>query len=78
MSKKLFLNREKVIPTAQAPSVSREEPESEVASSSRYIPVSGISEQLPFLLLDETSKSFAKLNATGRSLLIKFRPPLNT
>ena len=75
MSKKLFLNREKVIPTAQAPSVSREEPESEVASSSRNSPVSEISEQLPFIIFDETSNPFPKFNATGRSLLIKFRLP---
>jgi hypothetical protein len=75
MSKKLFLNRESVIPTAQAPSVSREEPQSEVASSSRNLPESEISEQLPFFILDETSKSFPNFNATGRSLLIKFRPP---
>jgi hypothetical protein len=37
--------------------------------------LSEIIEQLPFLILDETSKSFPKFNATGRSLLIKFRPP---
>jgi len=66
---------ERVIPTAQFPSVSREEPESEVASSIRNSPVSEISNQLPFLILNETSKSFPKFNATGRSLLIKFRPP---
>jgi len=35
MAKKLFLNRGRVIPTAQAPSVSREKPESKVASFSR-------------------------------------------
>ena len=34
-----------------------------------------ISEQLPFLILEETSKSFSKFNATGSSFLIKFRPP---
>ena len=33
-----------------------------------------ISEQLPFLILDETSKSFPKFNATGRILLIMLRP----
>ena len=27
------------------------------------------------MILDETSKSFPKFNATGRSLLIKFGPP---
>ena len=50
-------------------------PESEIDSSSRNSPLSEISEQLPFLILDEASKSFRKFNATGRSLLITFRPP---
>jgi len=63
------------MPTAQAPSVSREEPLSEVAYTSRNSPMSEIIEQLPFLILDETSKSFPKLSVRGRSLLIKFRPP---
>jgi len=74
MAKKLFLNRERVIPTAQAPSVSREEPESEVASSGRNSTLSEIIEQLPFLILDESSKSFPKFNTKGHSLLINFRP----
>jgi len=78
MVKKLILNRERVIPTSQAPSVSREETESEVASSSRNSPASEISEKLPIFILDENSKSFPIFNATGRSLLIKFRPPLKT
>jgi hypothetical protein len=34
-----------------------------------------VSEQLAFRILDETSKSFPKFNATGRSLLIKFNCP---
>ena len=55
MVQKLFLNRKRVIPSAQAPSVGMVEPESEVASSSKNSPVSEISEQLPFLILDETS-----------------------
>ena len=74
MAKKLFLNRERVIPTAQVPSVSREEPESEVLLSGGNSPVSGITERLPFFILSETSKSFSKFNATGRSLLITFKP----
>jgi hypothetical protein len=37
MAKKVFLNRERAIQTVQAPSVSREEPDLEVASSSRNI-----------------------------------------
>ena len=69
------MNRERVIPTAQVPSVSREETESEVASSSRNSPLSEISEHLSFLILDETSKYFSIFNATGRSFLIKFKPP---
>ena len=52
-----------------------EKPESEAAPSSRNIPMSGITEQLPFMILDESTKSLPKFNATGRSLLIKFRPP---
>ena len=69
------MNRERVIHTDQVPSISREEPESEAASSSRNSPVSNISEHLPFLILDETSKSFPNFNETGRSLLIKLRSP---
>jgi hypothetical protein len=37
MIKKVFLNRERAIPTVQTPSVSREERDLEVASSSRNI-----------------------------------------
>ena len=71
----MFLNRERATLNAQVPSISREEPESEVASSSRNNPMSEILEKLPFMILDETSKSFPKFNATGRSLLIRFRTP---
>ena len=65
MAEKLFLSSERAIPSAQTPSVSN----AEIASTSRNNP---LSEQLPFMILDETSTSFPKLNATGRSLLIKF------
>ena len=34
-----------------------------------------MTEQLLFSILEETSKSYPKFNATGRSLLIKFRTP---
>jgi len=74
MAKKLFLDRKRDVPTAQVPPISREEPESEIASSDRNSPESGRAEKLP-LILDETTKSFPKFNARGRSLLIKFRPP---
>jgi len=65
MANKVFLSRERAIPSAQTPSVSREE----IDSTCRNNP---LSEQLSFMILDETSKSFPKFNATGRSLLIKF------
>jgi hypothetical protein len=66
MAKKMFLSRARAILTTEAPSASREDI---APSTSRNIPAS---EQLPFRSLDETSKSFTKFNATGRSLLIKF------
>ena len=37
--------------------------------------MSETTEQLPFMILDETCKSFSKFNATGLSLLIKFKSP---
>jgi len=37
--------------------------------------VSVTTEQLLFIILDETSNSFSKFNATGRSLLIKSNSP---
>ena len=52
MAKKMFLNRERATPIAPVPCFSREEAESEVASSSRNNPVSGIRDQLPFMILD--------------------------
>jgi len=70
MAKKIILNRESAIPTAEAPSVSREEI---APSSSRNSAVSETTQQLPFMILNETSKSFRKFNAIGRSLLIKFK-----
>ena len=68
MVKLLFLIRERAIPNAGVTSVSR----AEIASTSRNNP---LSEQLPFLILDETSKMFSNFNATGRSLLMKFSTP---
>jgi len=65
MGKKLFVIKERIIPSAQAPSVSR----NEIASSSRHNPVT---EHLHFFILDETVKSFPNFNATGISFLIKF------
>jgi len=65
MAKKVFVNRERAIPSPQTTSESREE----ITSTSRYNP---LSEQLPFMIVDETSNSFPKFNATGCRLLIKF------
>ena len=73
MAKKMFLNRERAIPTTtETPSVSREDI---VPSTSRNISASETTKQLPFRILDETFKSFPKFNTTGRSLLIKFNLP---
>jgi len=69
MSMKVFLNKHMAIPTAEAPSASREDI---APSSTRNIQAS---EQLPFRILDETSKPFPKFYATGRGLLIKFNSP---
>ena len=65
MAKKVFLSRERAIPSAKTPSASRDE----IASTSRNNP---FLEQLTFRILDDTSKYFPKFNATGSSLLIKF------
>ena len=73
--RKKFLNRERTIPTAHAPSVSREDSDLEASSSSRNILDFETEQQLPFIILDETSKSFPKCNTTGRSLLMKFKSP---
>jgi len=67
MTKRMFSNRQRAIPTA----LNRDEEEI-APSSSRNSLVSETTEQLLFKILDETSKSFRNYNATGRSLLIKF------
>ena len=69
MSEKVFLSSESAIPSAHVPSVSRVE----IASSSRN---NQLLKQLPFMILDEITKSFPKFNATGRNLLIKFNSPV--
>jgi hypothetical protein len=62
ITKKVFLNRERAIPIAEAPSVSR----ADIPSTSRNSPVS---EQLPFRILYPNTKP------TGYSLLMKFNSP---
>jgi len=68
MAKKVFLSREGAVPSSQTPSLSREE----ITSTSGN---NQLSEHLPFTILDETSRTFQKFNATGRSLLMKFNSP---
>ena len=52
---------QRVIPTAQVPTVSSKTPESEVDSSSKKSPVTGKIEQLPFLILDVANNLFQNL-----------------
>ena len=54
----MFLSKEGAIPYAQNPSVSRED----IASTSGN---NSLSEQLTFMILDVTLKSFPKINAIG-------------
>ena len=69
MPKKMFLSRERGILSAQITSVSREK----IAFTRRNNP---LSEHLPFMFWDETSKFLPKFNATERRLLIKFNSPV--
>ncbi len=75
MAKKMFLNRQEALSTTQVPTISRNRTKHAIASYSRNIVGLGTSVQLPFRILDETSKRFPKFNVTGRSLLIKFNSP---
>ena len=75
MAKKLFLDRHREFPTSEVPSLTEERTEPETVLPDRSSPDHEISVELPFEILDETSKSYPKFNATGRSLLIKFNPP---
>jgi hypothetical protein len=60
MAKKLFLKRQNAILQTEVPSVSRGLDESEIASKSRNSIRSRTTAQLPFLILNETFKSFPK------------------
>ena len=60
MAKKMFLNRERLIPSAEVPSVRREEPDTEIASSSIWnSPVS--EKQLPFKILEDLKNLFQNM-----------------
>jgi hypothetical protein len=67
----MFLTRQQAIPNTEVPPVSAGRTESEAGLSGGSIPSSRIADELPFMILEETTKSFPKFNATGRSLLIK-------
>jgi hypothetical protein len=69
MAKKLILNR----PRAMNAALHRDD--NVVPLSSRISTESETNNELPFRILDETSKYFPKFNTTGRSLLIKFNNP---
>jgi hypothetical protein len=49
--------------------------ESSIASTDGNSSVFDTTRQLPFKILDETSKSFPKFKATGHSMIIKFSTP---
>jgi hypothetical protein len=66
MAKKIFIDRQISMPTAQVTSICRNRTESMIASYSRSIIGSGTPTQLPFRILDETPISYPKYNATGR------------
>jgi len=73
MAKNLFLNRERAIPSAQVPFVRREEPDTEIASSSsRNTSVAETTVQLPFRILDETSL-FQNLTRPGEACLLSLK-----
>jgi hypothetical protein len=60
VAKKIFLNGERAIPTVQVSSVSWELSESQAASALRNSLGSDSAEELPFMILDETSKFFSE------------------
>jgi hypothetical protein len=74
MAKKMFLTRQRAIPTTEIPPVTAGRTELEAGPSSGSTS-SRWADELPFMILDETTKSFPKFNATGPSLLINFNSP---
>jgi hypothetical protein len=75
MSKKVFLSRHSTVPVNEQPSISVDRNYTQTVMSVRSTAGSERAEQLHFLILDETTKSFPTFNTTGRSLLIKFNSP---
>jgi hypothetical protein len=68
-------NSDMPIPLFPQPSVSTVR--DSVPVSIRSTVVSEEDMELPFDISGETSKTFSKYNTTGRSSLIKFKPPIN-
>jgi hypothetical protein len=69
MAKKLILN------ISRAMQAALHRADNVVPSSSGIRGESETNIELPFRILDETSKNFPKFNTTGQSLLIKFNSP---
>jgi hypothetical protein len=69
MAKKLILNRLRAMEAAL------HRVDNVVPSSSGIRAESETNNELPFRILDETTKGFPKFNTNGRSLLIKFNNP---
>ena len=61
------------MPATLVPAISSSHMEPAIESPNRNILESGTSVELPFTILNETTKFFPKFNATRRSLLIKFK-----
>jgi hypothetical protein len=78
MAKKMFMNRQRAFPTSEVPSLTEGRTEPEASSPDINNPALETAVELPFEILDETSKSYPKFNSTGRSLLIKFNPQENS
>jgi hypothetical protein len=72
---KLFLRRQKAMPLAQVPYVSRGQSLSAITVTSGNSLLFYTKVQLPFNILDRTSKYFPKFKATGRRMMVKFNSP---
>jgi hypothetical protein len=67
-----MLTRQKDIHTSPMPAISKNRTQSRITSSNRNTLGPEMAVQLPYRILEVTTKTFPKFNATGRSLLIKF------
>jgi hypothetical protein len=69
----MFLTRQRAIPTTEVPPVNVGRKESEASPSSGSTSPR-MADELPFMISDETTKSFPKFNATGRRFLLNLTP----